>query len=224
MARGGYVSSKVGITMLARAIGDRTEATRLIAEALISGAIEARGRRQIYGEPEANVDVQGKMILRDLLAYDPPMTLSDPEKIPVAFWRDAEPRDRSQWELETGFVLGSARGEDRVAYEDLRLREQNLNRLIKLRRPVEAKTAGEPRSDWREWVAALVSLALENKFTAHTSQTALLDLISIKLAEWDLPSEGKPPSTVNVLLRRVLERCRENPPSLPSKHPIAPKP
>lgn len=215
MARGGYVSSRVAITRLAKAIGDRTEATRLIEEALVSEGFKATGQRQVNANPASDDDANGKMVLRDISAPDPAMTLSKREKIRVTFWRGVRPEDRAGWDLEAGFVSASPGSGDGLAYQELRLAETDLSQLINLHRVQDAKRERERRSDWAEWVAALVSLAHEHRINAHTSQTTLLDLISERLAKWKLPSEGKPPSTVSPVLRKVLERYKTNPPHPP---------
>lgn len=215
MARGAYVSSRVGITRLTKVIGDRTEATRLIKEALFSEMINTRGRRQIYGDELPHIDANGKMILRDIMDSFPEITLSDPEEIPASFWKQSELYNRDRWNLEVGTVSSSGHRDDYIVYQELMLYEKDLNWLIETHSTTsKTKRERELRSEWKDWVAALVSLAHERRIHGRMTHEEVAKLIFDKYGEWGIPEE-KPVTTVRPVLAEVLRRYRENPPDSP---------
>lgn len=211
MARNGYISSRVAITRLTKIVGDRREATRLIREALVSEMIGARGQRQIYGEAPSSVGPDGKLILQDISQADLAMTLSRRESIHAEFWREAEPQDRDNWDLEVGFVVGGS-----GSYEGLAFREHDVSQLGDLHRsrdPDEKEVRiRRRRSRWEEWTAALVCLGCEGRINAHSQISTLRGEVEDRLAKWGLDLPEKPQATVDPYLREVVRRLASHPP------------
>jgi len=204
----------VAVTRLARTIGDRTEATRLIAEAMVSEWFAARGRRQIVVSQPKKANSKPKIILRDILDSAVPLSRGPREVIPMEFWHGMS---ACQIDLERGSASNPSCGPDGTAFEELSLEEKDLNRLIDLHRPTDPAADEKPerrrRARWNEWVAALTSVALRPGFNPpHTSVTDLLKLIELKLDGWNLDLPRRPESSVRPILQTVLELLSKPPP------------
>lgn len=216
MARGGFLATEAALTRLAKVTGDRREASRLLREAMISGVIDARGSLPL--ETEDEVESSGGMVLRDIGDTSPPI-LGPVEDIPTGFWKEATPREQANWNFEFGFATSSSRKSKFSAYNEIALREKQVNAFVAL----HTGGGGLGKSDrgsrkerlraasWNDWVAALATLAHEHQISAAMKQNELLQLIEARLMVWGM--EIKPDTTVGPTARKVIERFRSNPPA-----------
>ncbi|WP_430386735.1 hypothetical protein [Blastomonas fulva] len=213
MARGGYVRTEIAVNQLFMVVGERNKAKQFLVDALISGAMSAKGRRI----REWRRDPTPKGSLRDLTADDPSLEaiLDEIGDIPTNYWADLSEKNGRKFDWKDGQFWGGH--VDHHGYQDVVFREKDINALLVLHKE-SARAAPHPKerlrnSTWDDWVAAVAIVASEQKIVGGMKQDDLFGLVNAKLQEWGL--EEKEISTVSPAASAILRRFRENPPVKP---------
>lgn len=213
MARGGYVSSEKSLAKVARVVGSRDKARRLITDALINGSIRARGSAPGEATP-TELPALTPIGEGDYEAPGPT------EEIPAAFWKPLTVQDADRWDWIEGYFCSLSYAGPHPAYVDVSFQEKDINAVIKLHRanlpgvvPTAVRKERTRSSEWHDWVAALATLAHEHAIQPQMKQRELLGLINARLQIWDV--EERPASTVGPTATAVLERFRSHPPATP---------
>lgn len=207
MARDGYISTYSAIRQLTKIVGDGSLATRLVGDALASGAFGSRGKKQLHDPPRSEVlDAEH---LRSISDFEAP-ALGKPEIVRESFWPNATEKDRSQWDLRRGTVLASVANEI-VIYERLQISEESLNSFLAVHRArlniEQPKQIRTRRADWGDWVSALAFLVAEGAVRAGMKSSAVRSLVDDRLDDWGLESMAD--STVGPVVARLLEHLDE---------------
>lgn len=223
MGRGGYIATDIALTRLAKVVGDRREASRLLCGALVSGVISARGQPQLeeVDDPSSDDEPSSGIVLEDigsLSDYEP--KFGPMEGIPARFWKDADSRKRASSNFEHGFASTDSDKSKRFAYDAITLAEREVNAFVKLHvqrgtgeLAQTPKRARRRHASWEDWVAALATLAHEHQISGDMTETELLDRIEARLTTWGATIKAN--STVQTTARKVIDRLKTN-------HPIAP--
>ena len=211
MASGGYVSSQKSLSKVAREVGSRNEARRLITDALINGSIRARGSTP----GEAVPTKAGRLVPigQEDFEDDGPV-----EDVAVEFWAPVTNDDVKRWDWVEGYFCSLSCQGSRSAYVVVSFNEKDINAVIKQHRanlrgiaPTAVRKERLRSSSWDNWVAALAILAHERAIKPEMKQNDLLSRVAARLGTWELAE--MPVSTVGRTARVVLERFRNNPPT-----------
>jgi|GEM_PF-5742551 len=213
MARGGYIQPEIAVKKLFSVTGVREKARRIIVDALISGALATKGRQLLQWK----CDPFPKGQLRDLARQDPSLeaVLGDIAEIPSSYWLELDEADVRDADWKHGYFR--ARYENHHGYQDVVLKEKDINILVGLHKP-NSIASPKPKErlrqpSWDDWVAAIAILAAEQRLSGKMKNTELLGLVDTKLASWGL--EGKEVSTISPTASAIIRRFRENPPVKP---------
>ena len=217
MASGGYVSSQKSLAKVAREVGSRAEARRLITDALINGSIRARG-----SPPGGVVPCEAERL--PIIGHEKYEGDGPTEDINVQFWEPLTEDDVKGWDWVKGYFCSLSCQGSVPAYVNVSFKEKDINSLRKLHRgklrgndPVPMPKERLRDASWHEWVAALATLAHEHQISSQMTQRELLEFIDARLRKWE--TAGKEPSTVSPTARVVLERFGSHPPRDPvQKH------
>lgn len=224
MARGGYISAGKAISKLFRTTGSRSEAERLIIDALISGMLRSRGRPQMPKEMSKPIN-GGNMSLRDLSSSYGDVEVGELAEIPSSFWQNLSIYTVECWDWFSGNLFNNNAKEDVLIYVDVYFEEKGLNQLEKLRKPVKPVAEKKPRlrnASWHEWVAAVATIAAEQQILPTMTSSDLRSRIDAKLEKWGL--EEKEITTVAPTIRAILKRFNETPPVPQLRLPSTSKP
>ncbi|MBP7136169.1 MAG: hypothetical protein KBA57_07385 [Sphingomonadaceae bacterium] len=209
MARGGFIQPEVAIARLYKALGSRDAAKVGIYDALMSGALLARGRRILRCEWEPTPPG----MLRDLATAEVTLVLGEPEDIPTKYWSGFLIIHVSDWECGH---LRNPTWRDHHGYNDVMLKEKDVNSILTRLRPSSGKAERkEKRRDasWEEWVAAAIVIAEENRILPTMNAHQLISEINAKLQLWNLDPKEK--NTVLKTARGIMEWYNNYPPVRP---------
>ena len=207
MARGGFIQPEVAIARLYKALGSRDAAKVGIYDALVSGALLARGRRILRWEREPTPPG----MLRDLATAEATLVLGEPEDIPTKYWSGFLIIHVSDWECGH---LRNPTWDDHFGYQDVVLKEKDVNTIVSwLKPPAESDQQPNERrrkSTWNEWVAAATILAAHRGIKSDMNIDDLINAINAILDDWNL--DAKHPHTVREAAVKILQRFDGDPP------------
>lgn len=223
MARGGFIAADVAVGKLQRDLASRDEAKSAIIDALIGGAIAARGRPQVDADTECVGGMDKSSEVATLVDRSDltPSPLGEVQDIPSGFWKGTTRAQSRAWDWDSGTFFNDNSRSVTPLFEEVVLREKDINLLIKkhrvLAQPLQAdsppKRERKRASTWDDWVAAVAALAFEQQIDGAMTQRDLLDRINARLASWGLHPKEEP--TVAPTARAILARWRTSPPTLP---------
>lgn len=207
MAEGRYVAMPTALNRVFKKLpASRRDAARMIADALRSGTLQARGRPLIDTIwPEVP-----KGTLIDLASPhdDVQAVYGKVRPIPTDFWHESESLD--EWDG----ISASFSNSDAVVFSDVQVRDKDVNALIAKHLPLSAVAAQKvPRAhkpEWNDWIAAVASLAYEHQIDANMERQDLLERIATRLQKWGL--DDMHDSTVGPAASAILARFRSHPP------------
>lgn len=211
MARGGYIQPEVAIARLYKALGSRNAAKIGIYDALVSGALLARGRRILKYKQEPTPPG----VLRDLATTESTAVLGDPEDVPTKYWSEFLIKHVSDWNWKVGH-LRNPTWDDHLGYQDVVLKEKDVNSI-----PVRLKSSPEKpkrkeklrQATWHDWVAAAAIIADENRIHPGMTPHQLIAEINAKLQGWGFDQKEK--NTVLPTARVIMEYYKTHPPVRP---------
>ena len=214
MARGGYVGLDVALNRVFAVVTSRREAAQMIADALISKALAARGCLVTHITRPRPKGVLVDLASSDLGSFDggDTTTYGTPTDIDPAFWSSVE--DLPSWD-GTGDRFADLTRDEPNQYARVTVREKDLNALIKRRAP-QPDGAEKPKRErrrkptWDQWVAAVACIAHEHKIHAGMKHSELLNTVTARLHTWGF--DEMPTGTVGPAASAILNRYGSNPP------------
>jgi len=212
VAEGRYVAMPTALNRVFKKLPvSRRDAAVMIADALKSGALQARGSPLIDTiRPERPF---GTLIDLASPHDDVQRVYGKVRPIPTDFWRDSESLD--EWD---GFTTSfSSVSEHVLVFSDVQVRDKEVNALIaKHLAESDVGTQKVPRArgpDWDQWIAAVAALAYEHQIDGNMKRQDLLERISKRLQTWGV--EDMHDTTVGPAARAILARFRSHPPVKP---------
>ena len=214
MARGGYIRPEIAIKKLFKVTGSREKSKQILVDALISKALEAKGRHAVGYTSDTELGVT----LRDLTLGDPSFKwkLADFSEIDPDYWSGLNAVHIDEFGWEQGNIRCRT-WSNHYGYQEVSFKERDVNALLALHK-LQPDRGGKrkeylPDSTWEDWVAAVAVLAAEQRISGTMNRAVLLEQINTKLEAWS-PSP-KETSTVGPTARAIITRFRENPPVKP---------